>query len=161
MLFNSYEFIFVFLPLALYGFFSLAKISHTFAAGWLALASVVFYGYWNPAYVGLLLGSITCNYIIGVWIAKAVVRGEDRKKKRLLIFALAANLSLLGYYKYFNFFVSNINNVVGTEWSLSSIILPLGISFFTFTQIAFLVDTSQGKVREYIFLQLYFPEMLL
>lgn len=165
MLFNTYGFIFVFLPVALLGFFSLARISHAFAAGWLALASIFFYGYWNPAYVGLLLGSITCNYIMGVWIAKAAVRGEDKQKKRLLIFALAANLSLLGYYKYFNFFIGNINGIAGTDWSLSSIILPLGISFFTFTQIAFLVDTYQGKVREYNFTHYllfvtYFPHLI-
>lgn len=165
MLFNTYGFIFVFLPIALIGFFSLARISQAFAAVWLAFASIFFYGYWNPAYVGLLLGSITCNYIMGVWIAKAAVHGEDKQKKRLLIFAIAANLSLLGYYKYFNFFISNINGIAGADWSLSSIILPLGISFFTFTQIAFLVDTYQGKVREYNFSHYllfvtYFPHLI-
>jgi len=165
MLFNSYGFIFAFLPVVLLGFFSLARISHAFAAAWLALASIFFYGYWNPAYVGLLLGSIICNYVMGVWIEKAAVLGEVKKKKQLLIFALAANLSLLGYYKYFNFFLNNINSVAGTDWSLSSVILPLGISFFTFTQIAFLIDTYQGKVREYNFTHYllfvtYFPHLI-
>ena len=165
MLFNTYGFLFVFLPVTLVGFFTLARISHAFAAGWLALASIVFYGYWNLAYVGLLLGSIVCNYLMGVWIAKSAVRGEDKQKKRLLIFALAANLSLLGYYKYFNFFVGNINGIAGVDWSLSSVILPLGISFFTFTQIAFVVDTYQGKVREYNFTHYllfvtYFPHLI-
>jgi alginate O-acetyltransferase complex protein AlgI len=165
MLFNTFGFIFVYLPVTLLGFFMLARISHAFAAAWLALASIFFYGYWNPAYVGLLLGSIACNYLMGVRIAKAAVRAEDKKKKRLLIFALAANLSLLVYYKYFNFFVQNINGIASVDWSLSSIILPLGISFFTFTQIAFIVDTYQGKVREYNFTHYllfvtYFPHLI-
>lgn len=165
MLFNSYGFLFIFLPVVLFGYFFIAQISHGFAAGWLALASVFFYGYWNPAYVGLLLGSITCNYMMGVWIAKAAVRGEARNKRRLLTLALTGNLSLLGYYKYFNFFISNINGISGTDWNLSSIILPLGISFFTFTQIAFLVDTYHGKVREYNFTHYllfvtYFPHLI-
>jgi D-alanyl-lipoteichoic acid acyltransferase DltB (MBOAT superfamily) len=165
MLFNTYGFIFVFLPVTLIGFFTLARISHAFAASWLSLASIFFYGYWNPAYVGLLLGSITCNYILGVWIAKSAVRGEERAKQKLLIFAIAANLSLLGYYKYSNFFISNFNSIASTDWSLASIILPLGISFFTFTQIAFLADTYQGKVKEYNFTHYllfvsYFPHLI-
>jgi alginate O-acetyltransferase complex protein AlgI len=80
MLFNSYGFIFLYLPAVLLGFFWLARVSHAFAAGWLALASVFFYGYWNPAYVGLLLGSIVCNYAFGLWIAKAGVRQDARCK---------------------------------------------------------------------------------
>ncbi len=149
MLFNSYGFIFLYLPATLLGFFWLARISHAFAAAWLALASLFFYGYWNPAYVGLLLGSIVCNYVFGMWIARAGVRHEDRRKRHLLIFAIAANLLLLGYYKYANFFLGNLNAVAGTHLTLVEIILPLGISFFTFTQISFLVDTYQGKVKEY------------
>jgi alginate O-acetyltransferase complex protein AlgI len=165
MLFNTYGFIFLYLPVVLVGFFQLARINHTWAAGWLALASLFFYGYWNPAYVGLLLGSIVCNYTFGLWIAKAGVHHEDRRKKQLLIVALAANLLLLAYYKYTNFFVGSVNGIAGTQWNLGEIILPLGISFFTFTQIAFLVDTYQGKVKEYNFLHYllfvtYFPHLI-
>ena len=165
MLFNSYGFIFLYLPVVLLGFFWLARISHAFAAGWLALASLFFYGYWNPAYIGLLLGSIVCNYAFGTWIARAGVRRDERRKKQLLIAAIAANLALLGYYKYANFFVGSVNGVAGTSWSLGEIILPLGISFFTFTQIAFLVDTFQGKVKEYNFVHYllfvtYFPHLI-
>jgi len=165
MLFNSYAFIFVYLPVVLAGFFWLARFSHAFAAGWLALASLFFYGYWNPAYIGLLLGSIACNYTFGLWLAKAGVRGEVRRRKQLLVVAIAANLALLGYYKYANFFVGSVNGVAGTSWSLGEIILPLGISFFTFTQIAFLVDTYQGKVKEYSFIHYllfvtYFPHLI-
>ena len=115
MLFNSYGFIFLSLPFVLLGFFWLARISHAFAAGWLALASLFFYGYWNPAYIGLLLGSIACNYAFGLWIAKARIRTEERglgtgksppsaqpstlSSRHLLLVAITANLLLLAYYK--------------------------------------------------------------
>ena len=78
MLFNSYGFLFLFLPVVLLGFFWLARVSHAFAAGWLALASLFFYGYWNPAYIGLLLGSVVCNYAFGLWIAKSSIRSEKQ-----------------------------------------------------------------------------------
>jgi len=165
MLFNSYVFIFGFLPVVLLGFFWLGRMSHAYAAGWLALASLFFYGYWNPAYVGLLLGSIISNYAFGMWIAKAGVKQKNQRKKQLLILAIGLNLLLLGYYKYANFFVESINSVAGTGWSLGEIILPLGISFFTFTQIAFLVDTYRGEVKEYNFIHYtlfvtYFPHLI-
>ncbi|MEW6313107.1 MAG: MBOAT family protein [Pseudomonadota bacterium] len=164
MLFNSYGFIFLFMPLTLALFFLLARASHLLAAGWLACASLFFYAWWNPAYLGLLLASICFNYVFGVQIAKAVTHKHARKKP-LLIFAITANLALLGYYKYANFFLTSVNSVAGTEWTLGNIILPLGISFFTFTQIAFLVDTYQGKVKEYNFVHYglfvtYFPHLI-
>ena len=165
MLFNSYGFIFLFLPIVLLGFFQLARIHHVYAAAWLAVSSLFFYGYWNPAYVGLLLGSIVCNYAFGMWIAKAGVQQALARRKQLLAFAIAANLVLLGYYKYANFFLSSANSLTGSSLSLGDIILPLGISFFTFTQIAFLVDTYQGKVKEYNFVHYvlfvtYFPHLI-
>jgi D-alanyl-lipoteichoic acid acyltransferase DltB (MBOAT superfamily) len=179
MLFNSYSFIFFYLPVVLIGFFQLARVHYAFAAGWLALASLFFYGYWNPAYIGLLLGSIVCNYAFGMWIAKS--RTEDRGlrienpearsvergsgKRHLLIVAITANLLLLSYYKYADFFISNVDLLAGTHWNIGEIMLPLGISFFTFTQIAFLVDTYQGKVKEYNFIHYvlfvtYFPHLI-
>lgn len=165
MLFNSYGFIFLYLPVVLLGFFQLGRINHAWAAGWLALASLFFYGYWNPAYVGLLLGSIACNYAFGLWIAKAAVQRKETQKKHTLIVAVAANLLLLAYYKYANFFVGSVNSIAGTQWGLGEIILPLGISFFTFTQIAFLVDAYHGKVKEYNFVHYalfvtYFPHLI-
>ncbi len=179
MLFNSYAFIFLYLPVVLLGFFQLARIRHTYAAAWLALASLFFYGYWNPAYIGLLLGSIVCNYAFGMWIAKSRmqdagcrIQGQGSRNKtqgasskQLLIVAITANLALLAYYKYANFFMGSVNSIAGTQWTLGEIILPLGISFFTFTQIAFLVDTYQGKVKEYNFIHYvlfvtYFPHLI-
>jgi D-alanyl-lipoteichoic acid acyltransferase DltB (MBOAT superfamily) len=164
MLFNSFGFIFLYLPFVLFGFFQLGKINHSWAAGWLAVSSLFFYGYWNPIYVGLLLSSIVFNYAFGVMIS-----GTDSHKlthkKYILILAITANLLLLVYYKYANFFVSTINSTVGTHLSFNAIILPLGISFFTFTQIAFLVDTYLGKVKEYNFIHYllfvtYFPHLI-
>ncbi len=174
MLFNSYAFIFLFLPISLLGFFQLARLNQAYAAAWLALCSLFFYGYWNPAYVGLLLLSIGCNYVFGMWIGKAGFRTQDSgfskvgsslSKKQLLIFAIAANLLLLGYYKYANFFLASVDTLTGANWQMANIILPLGISFFTFTQIAFLVDTYQGKVREfnfvhYVLFVTYFPHLI-
>ncbi|MBU1215239.1 MAG: MBOAT family protein [Gammaproteobacteria bacterium] len=165
MLFNSYSFIFLFLPVVFLGFFQLARLHHAYAAAWLALASLFFYGYWNPAYIGLLLGSIVFNYACGMWIAKAGVRHEQRRKTNVLAFAITCNILLLGYYKYANFFLSSVNSLAGSGLTLGDIILPLGISFFTFTQIAFLVDTWQGKVKEYNFIHYvlfvtYFPHLI-
>src|SRR5512135_2426753 len=99
MLFNSYSFIFLFLPIVLLGFYQLARIHHAYAAAWLAISSVFFYGYWNPAYVGLLLGSIVCNYAFLTWIATAGIHPPSPHNKRVLFFSLSPTLLLLGYYK--------------------------------------------------------------
>ena len=165
MLFNSYGFIFLFLPVVMLGFFQLARVHHTYAATWLAVSSLIFYGYWNVAYVGLLLGSIVSNYVLGVWIAKLGIKQEALRKRHILVFAISVNLLLLGYYKYANFFVTSVNSLAGSSITFSDILLPLGISFFTFTQIAFLVDTYQGKVKEYNFVHYvlfvtYFPHLI-
>jgi len=165
MLFNSYAFIFVFFPIVFWGFFHIGKYSHSMATAWLAASSIFFYGYWNPIYVGLLLGSIICNYTFGMWIAKADVHGAAARKKHVFVCAISANLFLLGYFKYANFFLSGVNSLAGSHLSLGDIILPLGISFFTFTQIAFLADTYQRKAREYNFVHYtlfvtYFPHLI-
>jgi D-alanyl-lipoteichoic acid acyltransferase DltB (MBOAT superfamily) len=145
MLFNSYEFIFGFLPVAFVGFFVLARVGVFYAALWLGFASVIFYGYWNPRFVLLLLGSIAFNYAAGYLIA------HTRGLARIAVtsFAIAANLLVLAYFKYANFFLSALNDISGSHWGALSIILPLGISFFTFTQIAFLVDVHRNIAREY------------
>jgi len=165
MLFNSYPFIFVFLPLVIVVFFQFARVKHVFAAGFLVAASLFFYGWWNPAYIGLLAASIVFNYSAGVLIAGAAARQADRAKKWLLYAAILGNLGLLGYYKYANFFVSNLNHLAGTSLVLDEIVLPLGISFFTFTQITLLVDTFRGEVKEYNFVHYalfvtYFPHLI-
>ena len=165
MLFNSFAFIFMFLPIVLVGFFALARFSHRLAAGWLTLASLVYYGWWDPGYVALLLASIGVNYSLGTRIARMHEAGQRSRGKRLLLLAIAANLVLLGYYKYATFLVGNVQTLFGHAGPLPEIILPLGISFFTFTQIAFLVDAHRGLARDYslthytLFVT-YFPHLI-
>lgn len=165
MLFNSYSFLLGFLPVTAIGFFWLAGISHRLAATWLAIASVFFYGWWNPAYVALLGLSIVYNYAFGILISRAFSEGNAVRRRLFLIVAVAGNLLLLGYYKYANFFIQTANEISGTQWGLGEILLPLGISFFTFTQIAFLADAYKGKAKEYDFIHYllfvtYFPHLI-
>ena len=165
MLFNSYTFLFLFLPVTLLVFFRLGKYSRPLAGLWLFVASLFFYAWWNPAYVGLLLASIAFNYAVGRALVKEQGRGREHIKKSVLIFGLVADLGLLAYYKYANFFVSSGNALLEQGWHLDPIILPLGISFFTFTQIAFLVDAYRGEVKEANFIHYglfvtYFPHLI-
>jgi D-alanyl-lipoteichoic acid acyltransferase DltB (MBOAT superfamily) len=161
MLFNSTVFIALFLPITLAGFFLLARWNRELPALWLAVASLVFYGCWDVRYVPLLLGSVVFNYAAGYLIghARAAAAG------RWLIFAVTANLALLGYYKYTGFFLVNAAHFLGRPVGMVSIVLPLGISFFTFTQIAFLVDTRRRQAHEYNFVHYlvfvtYFPHLI-
>ena len=165
MLFNSYVFIFAFLPVTLAGFFLLGRVKPMLAAAWLTAASLFFYGWWNPIYVWLLVVSILFNYTCGIAIARNRARGKRASQKRWLIFAVTANLAVLAYYKYANFFLASISHFSGAALSFGEIVLPLGISFFTFTQIAFLADTYYGKAREYNFVHYslfvtYFPHLI-
>jgi D-alanyl-lipoteichoic acid acyltransferase DltB (MBOAT superfamily) len=164
MLFNSYAFVFGFLPLVLLGFFVLARASAKLAAGWLAAASLFFYGWWNPAYVALLAGSLLANYAFGLAIVRAR-RSDPARARRLLGLSVAANLAVLGYFKYAGFFLENLAALTGFAPSLGEIVLPLGISFFTFTQIAFLVDAYRGEAEEYSLVHYalfvtYFPHLV-
>lgn len=164
MLFNSFEFLFLFFPVLLIVFFRLGGHSHRLAATWLTAGSLFFYGWWNPAYLGLLLASIVFNYTVGYSLARGHDIGSVRRK-RLLALGVASNLALLGYYKYANFFIGTINSSLGTSYGVAEIILPLGISFFTFTQIAFLVDAARGEAREFDFIRYslfvtYFPHLI-
>lgn len=165
MLFNSHVFIFGFLPIVLFGFYCLGQFSHRFAALWLVLASLFFYGWWNVHFLGLLLASIAFNYVAGYGIAHKVEQASKQTSQLILIFALLVNLSVLAYYKYANFFIESINTLLVTGLPVGEFFLPLGISFFTFTQIAFLVDTYQGKVKEFNFIHYtlfvtYFPHLI-
>jgi D-alanyl-lipoteichoic acid acyltransferase DltB (MBOAT superfamily) len=165
MLFNSYEFMFLFLPLTAAVFFVLSGAGWArAAAGWLGLASVFFYGYWSPRFLPLLLGSIAFNYVMGSAILVRQQGNSERAARPLLVVAVGANLLVLAYFKYANFFVDSIN-AAGLKLHLGHIVLPIGISFFTFTQIAYLVDTYQGKVKEtnflhYLLFVTYFPHLI-
>jgi D-alanyl-lipoteichoic acid acyltransferase DltB (MBOAT superfamily) len=162
MLFNSYSFIFLYLPITFAGMFILAKHSHRLAALWLALASLTFYAVWDVRFVMLLLGSIGFNYGAGYLIG---LRREAGHAKQLLAGAIGINLALLAYFKYTNFFIALTNEAFGAHLPALNIILPLGISFFTFTQIAFLVDVYRGIAREanfihYVLFVTWFPHLI-
>lgn len=149
MLFNSYEFIFVFMPVTVIVYFILNRLRLIFAGKlWLALSSLFFYCWWDLHYLPLILGSIAFNYIMGRTISH-VAQDKVRKRKTLLAIAIIGNVSLLGYYKYADFFISNVNALFSEHFQLLTIVLPLGISFFTFTQIAYLVDAYRGSAKEY------------
>ena len=162
MLFTTAQFALLFLPLALAGFFAIGRWSQQGAAAWLLLASLAFYGYWMPVFMLLLVASIAANFVVATRMAR--VAGTTAARA-LLILGIALNLSLLAYFKYANFFVDNLDRLLGTNWQFGRVILPIGISFYSFTQIAFLVDTFRGKVREYRFIQYglfvtYFPHLI-
>ncbi|HZV53732.1 MAG TPA: MBOAT family protein [Rhodocyclaceae bacterium] len=160
MLFNSWGFLLAFLPICFAGFWFLARISHLVAAGWLGMASLFFYAWWNPRFVILLLVSIGFNYLVGLRLA----RGEGRSRL-LFASALGVNLTLLTWFKYANFFIDTLGTITGTSSVALDIVLPLGISFYTFTQIAFLVDAYRGIAREpnpvhYLLFVSYFPHLI-
>ena len=159
MLYNSYIFIFLFLPTTLFVFHFLSKLGYyKLTLGWLVAASLFFYGWWNPIYIALLIGSAIFNYTIGYLLL-------TRSYKVFLYIGVIGNLVTLGYFKYANFFVDNINFFFDNNIILEQIILPLGISFFTFQQITFLIDTHLGKTKEFNFLQYFlfvtfFPQLI-
>jgi alginate O-acetyltransferase complex protein AlgI len=165
MLFTSAVFVLAFLPITLVGFFALR--SRTAAATWLLIASLVFYGYWMPQFTLLLVASIGVNFSVGVRIARRIaIHGRSDRQARLwMICGVAINLALLAYFKYFNFFVDNFALLVGSRREFDRVTLPVGISFFTFTQIAFIVDAWRGKVREFSLVHYglfvsYFPHLV-
>jgi alginate O-acetyltransferase complex protein AlgI len=166
MLFNSYVFIFVFLPITLIIFFGLARFRLTkLATLCLTISSFIFYGYWNIAYLPLLLISIVFNHQIGKAIENT--KPEGKQAKILLWLGISINLSIIAYYKYANFFLSSINGVLNTDLIIPTIILPLGISFYTFTQIAYLVDAYRGETKQsnydlltYSLFISYFPQLI-
>jgi alginate O-acetyltransferase complex protein AlgI len=165
MLFNSFEFLFGFLPITFVVFYLLGSVSQRAAAAWLTAASLFFYGWWDPKYVLLLVSSIAVNFSFGLVLAWAAVSSSERARGRLLFAAIAANLVLLSYFKYAGFILTNVSTLTGTRLLIEGIVLPLGISFFTFTQIAFLVDTYRGYVREfnfvhYVLFVTYFPHLI-
>ena len=159
MLFSSVEFIFYFLPAVAAVYFGLAHMAgRRMALAWLVVSSLVFYGAWNPPYLALLVGSIAGNYGLGRALAR-------RASKPLLGVGVAFNLGLIAYFKYANFFIGNAGALIGAELPAADIVLPLAISFFTFQQIAFLVDVYQGKVDDpdfvhYALFVSFFPQLI-
>ena len=162
MLFNYYPFIFLFLPIALIGYFALGRFSHLAPVIWLVLASLAFYAVSNWQFVALLLASIAFNYVIGWLLIAAQLRGGVRCA--VLTVGVAGDLMVLGTFKYAGFLAANLDAMFGAGLSVH-ILLPVGISFYTFTQIAFLVDAYRGNVARYalphyaLFVT-YFPHLI-
>jgi D-alanyl-lipoteichoic acid acyltransferase DltB (MBOAT superfamily) len=149
MLFNSYEFIFLFLPVTFLVYFIFARKGQELAIAWLVLASLFFYGWWNPSYLILIVTSMLTNFRIGEALARAHKNNSTRQAKLLLALGVTLNLAVLGYFKYAGFFVANVNTITGSNFQLPDIVLPLAISFFTFQQIAYLADAYSGITKEY------------
>lgn len=174
MLFNSYEFILVFLPISFFVYFWLNSSRLIVAAkAWLVLCSLFFYSWWNVSYLPLILSSMVVNYALGTSLGRgdiSSINANDTNFKRkisrktILITGLIFNVGLLAYFKYADFFVQNLNHV-GAGFELPNIVLPLAISFFTFQQIAYLVDSYREETKEYDFLNYalfvtFFPQLI-
>jgi alginate O-acetyltransferase complex protein AlgI len=162
MLFNSFEFIFVFLPITLAGFLIIGKIVETPVARmvWLALASLAFYAYWKVDFLPVIGVSIVVNFLFALAIA-----AYPRYSRATFIAAIAANLAALGFYKYANFAIEIFNDFAPQPLPPLAVTLPLGISFFTFTQIAYLADVAFGRTYErsfikYVLFVTYFPHLI-
>ena len=164
MLFNSVEFIFVFLPITFSLFYFTVKYTNVKLGLFvLSLASLFFYGYWNLPCLFLLLASVSVNYLI----SKFLIYTQTNKiiKKIILYVGIILNLLLIGFFKYYNFFLENINYFLGLDFPLKQIILPLGISFFTFQQIIYIIDSYNGKnastsFLEYVLYISFFPQLI-
>ena len=166
MLFNSFEFIFIFLPIVFFGHFYLCSRRLTVASKiWLVSASLFFYGWWNPLYLPLILTSALVNYTVGRRLSGPAPVPSRVSLRTLLVIGIAFNLSLLGYFKYTDFMIGNINALFSAGVPRTDIALPLAISFFTFQQIAYLVDSYRREAREYDLLNYllfvtFFPQLI-
>ena len=164
MLFNSYTFIFIFLPATLLGFYIAALKSDVYVRCWLAGASLYFYGFWDVSYLPILIGSIAFNYA-AAQVIECMKRIKPIWCTAVLICVVACNLSLLGYFKYAIFFKNVLAQVLGLPSSAATVPIPLGISFFTFTQIAYLVDVMNADKAEidptrYALFVNFFPHLI-
>ncbi|MDD4287431.1 MAG: MBOAT family protein [Candidatus Peribacteraceae bacterium] len=159
MAFDSPQFLFGFLPAVLLVILVLQYTGKLrLATQVLIVASLVFYGWWKPATLLVLLGSVLFNYLCGLALIQ-------KRNRALLAFAITGNVLLLGYFKYLNFFADTLRSLGAGHLPAVSVMLPLGISFFTFTQIAYLVDTYRGVTRErnllnYVLFVTFFPNLL-
>ena len=162
LLFNSYVFVLLFLPLTLVGYFSINRLSLTLGKIWLLGMSLWFYAYFNLKYLPIIVISVCFNYTMN----RLIVRTTGTLPKKVwLIAAIVANIGILFYYKYYDFFVDNINAMFQSDFVLHRLILPLGISFFTFQQLSYVIDSYKGEVPKYNFLDYalfvtYFPQLI-
>lgn len=168
MLFNSYSFIFAFLPLTVLGYMMVNRLgSRSASLGWLILSSMAFYGIWNPVNLAIILPSIAVNYGLALAIRHQLYGATPRPSfaNLLTTVGVVLNLCFLGYFKYKNFFLGSINDIAGTHFVLTQVMLPLGISFITFQKIAFLVDVRSGAIRDFdlfdfLTFVFFFPQLI-
>jgi D-alanyl-lipoteichoic acid acyltransferase DltB (MBOAT superfamily) len=167
MLFNSPIYLFLFLPLTVAIYYLLNRYRLVLAGkAWLVFASLGFYSYWNPIYLPLIVASMLVNYGLGTALSREANAGRRNVSRQLLFgMGVVLNLCLLGYYKYANFFIANLNSLTGADFGLLHLALPLAISFFTFQQVAYLADSFQGRTHEYDFLNYclfvtFFPQLI-
>src|SRR5215831_9905494 len=166
MLFNSTEFLFVFLPVTVLGFYLLGSISRNAALGWLILASLVFYAWWRPVNVLIIAPSIAINFTLArILLRLNESEGSRSMSSAVLLLGILFNVAFLGFFKYIDFISGAVNDVFGANLVLRHIILPLGISFITFQKIAFLIDVQAVKVRSFTFQDyctfvLFFPQLI-
>ena len=164
MLFNSYVYILLFLPSIFIVYFMLNKRKLVVAGkAWLVAASLFFYAYWTPEYSLLIILSVLCNYGFGAVLQKDSV--HERTRRLTMVVGVAANLAALGWFKYADFFVENVNALLGCAVPQPHVVLPLAISFFTFQQVAYLVDCHRGFAKEKRFLDYslfvtFFPQLI-
>lgn len=160
MLFNSFEFLFLFFPVVVSVYFILgSRAKYRSAKLWLVLCSLFFYGWWNIAYLPLFVGSLLVNFGIGRLLIK-------RQQRRVLLIGIVLNVLNLGYFKYTDFLIECFNITCKTSIPYQQIMLPLAISYFTFQQIAYLVDCYRRETEEYSFLNYalfiaFFPQLLM
>ncbi len=160
MLFNSVEFLFLFLPVTLFVFWNLKRFGYGQSAlAFIGFSSLVFYGMWDPRYLVLLIGSIIFNFFIGAQIS------AEKPRKLWLWIGVSGNIVCLAWFKYAGFFTQNINTLLPHDVPIPDIVLPLGISFFTFVQIAYLVDAWRGMVGKHSFIEYlgfvtFFPHLI-
>jgi D-alanyl-lipoteichoic acid acyltransferase DltB (MBOAT superfamily) len=166
MIFSTYKFILVFLPVVFSGYFIFNHFRYyQISKIWLVLASFFFYSQGSPDFFPFFLGSVFGNYAVGTCLSRMQEKECRLQRKILVSVGILANVALLGYFKYMFFFLENINAAMGTEFPLKNIVLPIGISFFTFQLIAFLVDSYKGETKEYDVLHYllfitFFPQLI-
>lgn len=165
MIFSSYQFVLMFFPITAIGYWVLNHFRfYEMAKIWLVIASFYFYAQGSPSFFPYFMGSVLANYVIGITMCQ-LQEDKTLQRKALLAVGVLANVGFLGYYKYMNFFLENVNALFGTDFIMKNVVLPIGISFFTFQLIAFLVDCYRGKTRkynitEYLLFITFFPQLI-
>ena len=172
MIFSSYVFLFLFLPITFGGYFILNRLRlQVIAKWWLVLASFFFYAYGNVSFLSIFVGSIFFNYFVGITLGnlhqKELNLKINLRKTRLfwLLLGVLVDLFILGYFKYYNFVVENINFLFSSQFDIVKLALPLGISFFIFQKVAYLVDSFRGLTKEFTLVNFmlfvsFFPQLI-